>query len=208
MKKSQRILNKMLELFPNFGSELTNWKTPFQFLICIILSAQTMDKKVNTVTKQLFFKYPTPLKLSKANVNDVEKLISGVNYFKTKAKHIVQTSQIILDEYNGKVPTTVKDLIKLKGVGEKTANVFLNDLYRSNEGIGVDTHVMRVAQRMGLTKNKEPKKIALDLQRIYPKKDWYKVNGLFVLYGRYYCKANMKKSNCVLKEYCSYCKDK
>lgn len=208
MKKSYIILNKMEELFPDFGTELSNWETPFQFLICIILSAQTTDKKVNTVTGQLFSKYPTPLELSKANILDIESIISGVNYYKTKAKHIVETSKMILDEFNGEIPNTVKELIKLKGVGEKTANVFLNDLYRSNEGIGADTHVMRVAQRMGLTKNKDPKKIALDLQSIYLKKDWYKVNSLFVLYGRYYCKANMKKSNCVLKEYCSYCKDK
>jgi endonuclease-3 len=208
MNKPQIILSKMESLFPNFKSELTNWNTPFQFLICIILSAQTTDKKVNSVTLKLFEQYPTSLELSNANISDIEILISGVNYFKNKAKFLIETSKIILEKFNGEVPKTIKELISLKGVGEKTANVFLNDLYRSNEGIGADTHVMRVAQRMGLTKNTTPEKISKDLEKIYPKKDWYKVNSLFVLYGRYYCKARMKKSECVLKEYCSYCKNK
>lgn len=206
--KPQIILSKMESLFPNFKSELTNWTTPFQFLICIILSAQTTDKKVNQVTAELFKKYPTPSKLSGANLDDVRNTIRGINYFNTKAKNIIETAKILIDKYNGEVPRTVEQLITLKGVGRKTANVFLNDLYHQNDGIGADTHIMRVAQRLGLTKNRTPEKIAKDLERIYPKKDWYKVNSLFVLYGRYYCKARMKKSNCIFKDICNYCKDK
>lgn len=208
MNNGEKILLKMESLFPKFKTELTNWSTPFQLLICIILSAQTTDKKVNQVTEELFKKYPTPSKLSEANIDDVRNTIRGINYFNTKAKNIIETSKILTEKFKGKVPKSVDELIKLKGVGRKTANVFLNELYHKNDGIGVDTHVMRVAQRLGLTQNKTPEKIAKDLERIYPRKDWYKVNSLFVLYGRYYCKARMKKSKCVFKDICKYCKDK
>lgn len=207
-EKAQLILKKIESIYPNAKSELTNWNTPFQFLICIILSAQTTDKGVNKVTKELFEKYPTQKELSVASFEDVYKIIRTVNYSTSKTKYIIETAGMIVNDFNGQVPNTVSELIKLKGVGEKTANVFLNDLYRKNEGIAVDTHVARVAQRMGLTKEKDPKKIARDLEKLYPKEEWYKVNACFVLYGRYICRANMKKSECVLKEYCSYCRDK
>lgn len=196
----------MESLFPNAQSELVNWDTPFQFLICIVLSAQTTDKGVNSVTPALFKKYPTPLLMSKATLNDVENIIRYVNYFKTKAKHIIELSRILVEEYNSLVPVTTKELIKLPGVGNKTANVFLNDLYIKNEGIAVDTHVARVSQRLGLTKHKDPDKIAKDLEKIYPKVDWWKINRYFVLYGRYICRANMNSTKCVFRDTCSYCK--
>lgn len=201
------ILSKMEAIFPDAKSELTNWETPFQFLVCIVLSAQTTDRGVNTVTSKLFKKYPTPNLLSKANIGDVEGIIKSVNYFRTKAKRIVDLSRMIVEDFKGEIPDTVSELIKLPGVGEKTANVFLNDLYRRNEGIGVDTHVMRVAQRLGLTKHKDPEKVAIDLQKFFPRDDWWRVNTLFVLYGRYICKANMKSTKCVFRDICSYCKD-
>jgi endonuclease III len=201
-----QILSKMEELFPDAKSELINWKTPFQFLVCIVLSAQTTDRGVNSVTSKLFTKFPDANALSKANVKDVENLIKSVNYFRTKAKRLVELSRMVIEEFNGDVPDSVVELIKLPGVGEKTANVFLNDLYRRNEGIGVDTHVMRVARRLGLTNNHDPKKIAKDLESIFSKKDWWRVNTLFVLYGRYICKANMKETKCVFRDICSYCK--
>ncbi len=200
-----QILSKMEELFPDAKSELVNWSTPFQFLICIVLSAQTTDKGVNQVTKPLFTKYPTPELLSVAQVGDVEKIIRSVNYFRTKSKHIIQLSKILLDDFNGVVPKKEDELIKLPGVGNKTANVFLNDMYRLNNGIGVDTHIARVSKRLGLTVNTDPNLIAKDLESLFPKKDWWRVNTLFVLYGRYYCKANMKSSRCVFKGLCSYC---
>ena len=117
-------------------------------------------------------------------------------------------SNQILNEYNGEVPTEISKVVGLRGVGYKTANVFLNDLYKSNQGIAVDVHVARVSQSLGLSKETEPTKIAKDLEKIYKQKDWWKINRYFVLYGRYICKANMKKSECVFKDICSYCKDK
>lgn len=206
-KKALKILAKMETLFPDATTELENWSTPFQFLICIILSAQTTDKQVNKITKKLFQKYPDAKLMSKANLPEIERLISSVNFFKNKAKHIQAMAKRVEEVYGGEVPDNEKDMLTLPGVGRKTANVFLNDLYKKNEGIAVDTHVARVAQRMGLTTNTNPDKISRDLEALYPKDMWYKVNSTFVMYGRYICKARMTKSDCILKEYCSYCRN-
>lgn len=205
--KALKILEKMESVFPDATTELENWKTPFQFLVCIILSAQTTDKQVNKVTKKLFAKFPDARSISKADLFEFEEYIKSVNFFRNKAKHIIAMAKRIEEAYSGGVPDNEKDMMTLPGVGKKTANVFLNDLYKKNEGIAVDTHVARVAQRMGLTKNSDPDKISEDLEKLYPQNIWYKVNSTFVLYGRYVCKARMTKSNCILREYCSYCRN-
>jgi endonuclease-3 len=197
-----QLLSEVEKLFPEATTELQNWSTPFQFLICILLSAQTTDIQVNKVTKSLFSKYPTAKMLSKADIEDVQNTIGGINYFKTKSKHIIETAQIVEDKYSGNPPKDLKKLQELPGVGYKTANVFLNDLYKANQGIAVDTHVMRVAIAYGLSKGTDPTKVAHDLENLYPKKDWYKVNSAFVLYGRYILKAKKPDwDKVVLKKY-------
>jgi endonuclease-3 len=205
--KPAHIVQKMEELFPNAQTELENWETDFQFIVCIVLSAQTTDRQVNAVSKTLFKTYPNPKSMMGADIMELERLIFGVNYFRTKAKHLKQLSKMVVEEFGGKIPQTEKELTTLPGVGRKTAHVFLNDFYEANLGIAVDTHVARVAQRMGLTKETNPDKIAADLETIYPQDQWSKINRLFVLYGRYICKARVEpdKSECVLKEYCSHC---
>ncbi len=184
-EKAMKVLNDIEKMFPDASTELENWGTPFQFLICIILSAQTTDKQVNKVTGKLFAKYPNAKTLSKADIEDVKNLVNSINYYKTKAKHIIATAAILDKKYNGNPPKDVEKLQKLPGVGYKTANVFLNELYEANQGIGVDTHVRKVAKMYGLTKHDDPEKIAKDLEKIYPREVWYKINRLFVLYGRY-----------------------
>ena len=184
-EKAYLLLSRLEEMFPNAQTELRNWSTPFQFLVCIILSAQTTDKQVNKVTEKLFQIYPDGYAMSLASLKDIERYISSINYYHTKAKNIKKMSEIIVKEYNGEVPTSLEALLKLPGVGYKTANVFLNDLYQSNQGIAVDTHVKKTALKYGLTKNTDPNKIAKDLERIYDREDWYKINRYFVLYGRY-----------------------
>ncbi len=206
-KKALEFLSKMEELFPQYSSELENWQTPFQFLVCIVLSAQTTDKQVNKISKQLFERFPDPSSMGSADVVEVETLIKSVNYFRSKAKYLISLSKRLEDVYGGRVPKSVEELVTLSGVGRKTANVFLNSLYEKNEGIGVDTHVMRVAKRLGLSNGKTPEEIGGDLEVIYPQGVYHKVTALFVLYGRYVCKARMTKSDCVFKQYCSYCKD-
>lgn len=199
---AKKLLIEVEQIYPEAKTELSNWSTAFQFLICIMLSAQTTDKQVNKITAELFRKYPTSDKLACAPYEDVENTLGGINYFKTKAKHIIEMAKIVNDEYNGEPPKSLEKLQTLPGVGYKTANVFLNDLYQMNQGIAVDTHVGRVAKMYGLTKETEPTKIAHDLEKLYPKDDWYKVNSLFVLYGRYILKAKKPDwEKVVLKEY-------
>jgi endonuclease-3 len=196
------LLLKVEELFPDASTELENWETPFQFLLCIALSAQTTDKQVNKVTGELFEKYPDAKSLSEANLEDVKDTLGGINYYKTKSERIIEISKILLEEHGGEPPRDLKKLQKLPGVGYKTANVFLNDLYRENQGIAVDTHVMRVALRYGLSKGSDPTQIAHDLEKLYPKEYWYRVNSTFVLYGRYILKArNPDWEKIVLKEF-------
>lgn len=206
-KKALYILSRMESLFPDATTELENWKTPFQFLVCIILSAQATDKQVNKIAQALFEKFPDSRFFASAELKEIENMIKSVNFFRNKAKHIQGMALRVEEAYGGELPDTEKELMTLPGVGKKTANVFLNDLYKKNEGVAVDTHVARVAQRMGLTQNTNPDKIAKDLEDLYPQEIWYKVNSTFVLYGRYICKARMSKSDCILKEYCSYCKN-
>ncbi len=197
-----KLLTEVEELFPDASTELKNWETPFQFLICIMLSAQTTDKQVNKVTGKLFGKYPDAKTLSEAKLKDVENTLGGINYYKTKSERVIEISKILSEDYEGEPPRDLKKLQKLPGVGYKTANVFLNDLYKENQGIAVDTHVARVARAYGLTKETDPTKIAHDLENLYPKKDWYRVNSTFVLYGRYILKArNPVWDKVVLRKY-------
>lgn len=196
------LLAETEKLFPEASTELANWSDDFQFLVCIILSAQTTDIQVNRVTRALFKKYPSAKKLASAELGDLEYTLGGINYFRTKSKHVKSMAKILDERYEGQPPRTVKELVELPGVGYKTANVFLNDRYRANQGIAVDTHVLRVARMYGLTRNTDPTKVAHDLEKLYPQKDWYKVNSTFVLYGRYILKAKKPDMDrVVLKEH-------
>ncbi|MCD4811219.1 endonuclease III [bacterium] len=182
---AMKVLSDIEKLFPNAETELENWESPFQFLVCIILSAQTMDRQVNRVTPKLFESFPDASALAKANIDEVRKLIGSVNYYNNKAKFIINTAKILVNEYEGNPPKNLVLLQELPGVGYKTANVFLNDLYQANQGIAVDTHVRKVAKKFGLTQSDNPDRIAKDLEKIYPREVWYKINLYFVLYGRY-----------------------
>jgi len=190
-ERGYSLLLKLEEMYPNAQTELKNWNTPYQFLVCIMLSAQTTDKQVNKVTGKLFEIYPDGYTMSLASPLEIEKHISSVNYYHTKAKHIQKMSEIITREYSGEIPLSLDKLLLLPGVGYKTANVFLNDLYQLNQGIAVDTHVKKTAIKYKLTKNTDPNKIAKDLERLYNKKEWYKINRYFVLYGRYDFKIDL-----------------
>ncbi len=199
------LLSEVERFFPRATTELKNWENDFQFLVCIILSAQTTDKQVNKITKELFKKYPVAKKLSMAKLEDLEYTLGGINYYRTKSKHIKEMAKILDSKFSGQPPKSIEKLVKLPGVGYKTANVFLNDRYKANQGIAVDTHVLRVARAYGLTKNTNPNRVAHDLEKLYPKKDWYKVNSTFVLYGRYILKAKKPDMDkVVLKEYLKF----
>lgn len=196
------IVKVLKKTYPNAKTELRH-SSPFELLIATILSAQTTDNTVNKVAPNLFKKYPTPYALSKASIEDVEKIIKSTGFYKQKTRYIIETSKIIVEKFNGKVPNTMEDLLKLKGVSRKTANVVLSNAFGKAEGIVVDTHVKRLAQRTGWSNSSDPKKIEQDLMMLFNKKDWAFLSNALVLHGRYVCSARKPLCDkCVIIRWC------
>jgi len=192
-ERAQKIVAYLKKTYPKPKSEL-HYKTNFQFVVAVILSAQCTDKVVNQVTKDLFKKYKTPGDFSKVKPDAFSKEISRIPFFRNKAKSIIGSAKVIESEFEGRVPKTQEELQKLPGVAYKTANVVLGELFDIWEGIATDTHVRRFAIRFDLTDpgrtgNTDLTKISKDLETLVPKKDWKYVNNGFVLYGRYVCPA-------------------
>jgi len=194
-EKVQQILKRLSIEWPNPKTEL-NFTTPLEILIATILSAQTTDKVVNSVTPELFATYTNVVEFADASEDQIHAMIRKVNYAHTKAKNIKKLAQILIDKYTGVVPDSMEDLISLPGVARKTANVVLGNAFGKNEGIAVDTHIIRLSPLLGLTTEKKPEKIEQDLMNIVPKKDWTKFSHLLILYGRYKCSARMDVKAC------------
>ncbi|TSC65685.1 MAG: endonuclease III [Candidatus Doudnabacteria bacterium Gr01-1014_77] len=192
--RAKNIKRELDKLFPNPTTSLI-YKTPFQLLIATILSAQCTDALVNKVTEPLFKKYKTPKDLANANINELTKDIHSVTFYKNKAKMIQKTSKIIHEQYKDKVPKEKNLLIKLPGVGSKTANVVLGHAFGITSGFVVDTHIKRVAKRLGLTKHTDPAKIERELMQIVPEKDWITFADQLLWLGRKYCTA--RKDKCI-----------
>lgn len=194
-KRIKKMLPILRKMFPSPQSEL-NYGNDFEFLVAVILSAQCTDKRVNIVTKTLFKKYKTISDYAHADLETFEQDIFSTGFYKNKAKNIIATAKIVQDEYKGKLPRNIASLQKLPGVGRKTANIILSNLYDIHEGIAVDTHVMRIAQKFDLVDPPyTPVSIEKDLMEIIPKKEWGNMNHYFVLYGRYYAPAHAKEVN-------------
>jgi endonuclease-3 len=175
--------------YPKPKSEL-KYKTQFQFVVAVMLSAQCTDKVVNRVTEPLFKKYKTPHDFAHANITTFTKEISSITFFRNKAKAVIAAAKKIGSDFGGKVPKNEKDLQTLPGVGYKTAHVIMGELFNEWPGIPTDTHVRRFALRLDLVDSKDLNKISKELEALIPKKDWKYVNNGLVLYGRYICKAN------------------
>ncbi|HMQ10584.1 MAG TPA: endonuclease III [Oligoflexia bacterium] len=186
--KHKKILKQLNKLYPDPKCELDH-DGPFQLLIATILSAQCTDVRVNKVTPALFKAYPDAFAMAKAPLESIEDLIRTTGFFRNKAKSILETSQILVEKYKGQVPKTMQALIKLKGVGRKTANVILGNAFNINEGVVVDTHVGRLSRRFGFTKEKDPIKVEKDLMKLVPQKDWTIFSHWLILHGRRVCKA-------------------
>ena len=186
--RAAKIVAYLKKQYPEPKSELVH-KTPFQFLVAVVLSAQSTDKQVNKLTEKLFTKYKTPRDFSRANPKVFEREIASVSFFRNKAKAILAAAKMIEKEFGGKVPDNAKDLQSLPGVGYKTAHVILGELHGDWPGIPTDTHVKRFAYRFDLSDNRDLGKISKDLEALVPKKDWKYVNNGLVLYGRYVCPA-------------------
>lgn len=200
--KAKKIVRILKQLFPQTQTSLV-YKTPWESLVAVILSARNTDKKVNEVTKKLFKKYKTIENYSNADVKKLEKDLSRLGLFRQKAKFLKTTASIINDKYNGKIPSSMDKLIELPGVGRKTANIILGNLYGIVEGIAVDTHVARLSKLFGLTKNTDPNKIEKDLMLLLPKNEWFNFTNRMIAYGRKYCKASCNHKNCLLRSYIS-----
>ena len=203
MEKSEAkyILDVLKQEYPNAKCEL-NFNNNFELLIAVCLSAQTTDKRVNIVTKELFEKYDNPYKLKDANYEDVKEIIKSLGLSSTKARNIIEISQKLVDDFKGKVPSTREELMLLPGVGRKTSNVVLSVGFNS-PAIAVDTHVKRVSNRLGLSNSEDVLKIEEDLMKLFDEEDYYQVHHCLIFFGRYYCKAkNPDCNNCILKDKC------
>ena len=184
-------------------------QNPFRLVISVLLSAQTTDAQVNKVTPELFRRWPTPYEMAGASVADVMDVIKSLGFYKTKAKHCVEAAKMVVADFDGEVPSTMRELQKLPGVGRKTANIVLNVGFGIVEGIAVDTHVNRIAHRLALspkTHEKEPLKTEQDLLKILPHEYWESVNHQWISFGREICSARSPKcAECPLADLCPSC---
>jgi len=187
-QKVKEILKRLYKIYPNPKTALLH-KNALQLLIATILSAQATDKTVNTVTLALFAKYKTAKDFAQAPLPEIDVAINKVNFYHNKAKSIKAAAQMIVEKFGGKVPDNMEDLDSLPGVARKTANVVLGSAFGKAEGIAVDTHVMRLSQKLGLTREKTPEKIERDLMEIVPKNEWINFSFLLINYGREFCPA-------------------
>jgi endonuclease-3 len=176
--------------------------TPWQLLIAVILSAQCTDARVNIVTRDLFVKYPTLEAFAVADLKEMERDIHSIGFYHNKAKNIIACAKMLLEEYQGEVPKKLEDLVRLPGVGRKTANVIRGNIY-GEPSIVVDTHVKRISRRLGFTKEEDPEKIEYDLMRVLPRDHWILYNMQIITFGREICFArNPACKNCPLTGFC------
>lgn len=203
--KKERVL-KIIELLePEYPDAKTalHYVNPLEMLVATILSAQCTDKQVNIVTKALFKKYRTAEDYANADSSELEQDIRSTGFYRNKAKNIKNTCRLLIEKYDSQVPRTMEELLELPGVARKTANIVLSNAYGIIEGVAVDTHVRRLAQRLGLTKNKYPNKIEADLMRNVPKSQWKRIADLLIFHGRNVCIARKPKcSSCSLNQVC------
>ncbi|MEO6847000.1 MAG: endonuclease III [Chthoniobacterales bacterium] len=202
-KERARCLAKHLPgIYPSAHCEL-HYSSPFELLVATILSAQCTDKRVNIVTTELFKKYKTPKDFASISQEALEKLIHSTGFYRNKAKNIRAAAEKILELHKGSVPRTLEELSALPGVGRKTANVVLGNAFNINDGIVVDTHVMRLSQRFRLTDHKDPVKIEQDLIKLFPKEVWTDLSHWLIWHGRRRCYArNPDCVACELRELC------
>ena len=200
--RTAEIIKRLKKVYPTAHCAL-NHTSAFELLIATILSAQCTDERVNIVTSTLFRKYRGPRDFAEVSQAELEKDIHSTGFFRNKAKNIRSASQRILDEFGGDVPQNMDDILSLAGVARKTANVVLGNAFGIASGVVVDTHVSRLSQRLGLTKEKTPEKIELDLQTLVPKKHWVVFSHWLIFHGRQICYARRPKcTECVLADVC------
>ena len=202
-QNAQQILRILKKTHSDAPITYLNHANPFEMLIATILSARTTDAFVNKVTPVLFKKYPNPSKLAKADLEDIRSIIHGVGAYNNKSVFLKDTAQMLVDDFNSEVPRTIDELVRLKGVSRKTANVVLQVAFGINDGVVVDTHIGRVSNRLGLTKEEKPDKIERDLMSLLPQKEWGNYARYVGAHGRKLCASRKPKCpECPLNEMC------
>ncbi len=201
--KASAVLNRLLVRYPDMGTAL-RYESAFQLLVVTVLSAQTTDENVNKVAPNLFERYPTPADLAEANPEDVEKIVYSTGFYRQKTKSIIKLAQGVDELYGGDVPADIDLLVKLPGVGRKTASVVLAEVW-DVPAIAVDTHVKRVSGRLGLTDETDPVKIEHDLKALYPEKKWSGLSMRFIQFGRDTCDARRPRcGECEMFKLCEW----
>ncbi len=206
MTKKQRVLKiieKFNEMYPDAQCSLT-YNDPIQLMVATQLSAQCTDARVNMVTKELFKRYKTVQEFAEADIEELENYIRSTGFYRNKARNIITACRMLLTDFGGTVPSNMDDLLKLPGVGRKTANLLLNDWF-GIPAVVVDTHAKRLSRRIGLTDNEDPEKIEYDLMKVVPKENWGSFCHQLIYHGRAVCKARKPMcEKCDIRPYCNY----
>jgi len=202
-ERALRILQLLREAYPEVKGTALNFRNPLELLVATILSAQCTDEKVNEVTKDLFKKYRTAKDFAEADLSELEKETRSTGFYRVKAQRIKGLCRTLVEEYGSEVPRSIEELTKLSGVARKTANIVLSNAYGIVEGIAVDTHVLRLSRRLGLSTQKDRSKIERDLMELIPQQNWFEVNHLLIEHGRRTCKAKKPVCRvCVVMDLC------
>ena len=203
-KDAVKIIEILKKEYPDAKCSL-DFSSPFEMLVAVCLSAQCTDDRVNKVTPELFRRMNTPREFANANIEEIEELIHSCGFNKNKAKNLKQAGIKIMNDFNGKVPQTIQELQTIPGVGRKSANVIMLEAFNMPQGIAVDTHCKRIANRLGFSSKDDPLKIEQDLLKVIPKEYYKDVNHLFIWLGRNICHSQKPEcEKCVLKEMCKY----
>jgi endonuclease III len=201
-QRAQKIIELLSQLYPTAKTAL-NYANPLELLIATMLSAQTTDAQVNKVTQTLFKKYRSAKDYAEAPIIQIEEDIHSTGFYHNKARNLKACAQMLIDRFHGEVPKTMEELIELPGVARKTANIVLYFAYGITAGVAVDTHVMRLSQRLGLTEQKDQNRIERDLMALLPKEQWMPLTDLLIYHGRQVCTAKKPRCDaCVLNKYC------
>lgn len=200
----QGIMTRLGQLYPQASLEL-NFRNPFELLIAVILSAQCTDERVNQVTHKLFDQYPTPQALAAAPLAGLEEIVRPTGFYRNKAKAVRRCAERLVQDHGGEVPKTMESLVRLPGVGRKTAAMVLGNAYGIQEGIAVDTHVLRVSQRLGIVRERTPEAVESRLMALVPREKWTWFSNALILHGRRVCTARKPScARCGLAEWCAY----
>jgi endonuclease III len=209
IKRAKQILDHLYACYPDAHCEL-DFASPHELLIATILSAQATDVGVNKATPALFKAFPTPADYARATPEQIQPYVKSLGFFRQKAKSVHGAMKKVVEEFGGNVPDTMESLLSLPGVARKTANVVLGNAFRKNEGVVVDTHVIRLANRLGLSNHTDPKKIELDLMALFPREHWGMLSHLLIWHGRRSCRARgaMCHEHSLCKKFCTNAKSR